>query len=109
MNVHIFRVTTEDRQGAVCDMGNPFTCEPLENQSEEIGGRKFYVHGRDTNGNVANIPDTFDLDLTAAVPAEGVHAWDFENVLDDANDITSWNKPILVVGLYDGKFLFLCI
>ena len=105
MNVHIFRVSTKEREMAVCDMAGPFTCKPLAEQTEAIG-RKFYVHGRDINGDVANIPSTFGVDNTSAVPGEGVHVWDFDNVLDVPGDNTSWNKPILVMGLYDGNTLY---
>lgn len=101
-NMHIFRVSPKSREEVFCeDMPNPFICEFVEEQPN-IEGRKFFVHGTDKDGNLANVPSSFSAALDTAVPGEGVHAWDFENTAE----VSDWDKPLLIEGLYDGGIQF---
>ena len=100
-NLHIFRVTPEDRQDVCCVMDGPFVCAPLADQTYS-NGKKFYVWGTDTDGNLANVPATFSGTTDTAVPGEASHAWD----LGGAQDVADWDKPILIEGLYDGSVQF---
>eukprot|EP00985_Skeletonema_marinoi_P011700 scaffold5562_cov156-Skeletonema_marinoi.AAC.4 len=102
-NLHIFRVTPEERLNARCPGGmlNPFIYKdpPFEQPTPE--GRAFYVWGKDTNDTIANIPDTFE-DGIDAVPGEAVHTFDH----DAAAPVADWFDPQLIMGLYDGKIRF---
>lgn len=77
MNLHTYRVTPEERLAATCEMNSPFTCDTLEAQTEP-NGRKFYVFGTGTDGEVANIPTFATERPDTAVPGEGTHAYDRE-------------------------------
>lgn len=98
-NIHVFYVTPKDRMNAFCKMANPFICSPLDEQTYP-NGRKFYVWGTDPDGAIANIPDSFTPGLDTAVPGEAVHAWDQAG----AEDVADWFDPLLIMGLYDGKY-----
>ena len=100
--MHIFRVSPKEREQVYCEeMDGPFICDFNATQPN-IEGRKFFVHGTDKDGNLANVPSSFSAALDTAVPGEGVHAWDIEG----AADVLAWNEPLLIEGLYDGMNLF---
>ena len=102
--MHIFRVSPEAREHVYCEeMPNPFICDFVAEQPN-IEGRKFFVHGTDANGNLANVPSSFSAPLDTAVPGEGVHAWDVEGAVD----VSVWDNPVLIEGLYDGMMIY-CI
>jgi len=101
-NLHVFRVTPEERLNARCadGMANPFICDfpPFEQPTPE--GRAFFVWGKDTNDAVANVPDTFTAATDTAVPGEAVHSWDHNLSVP----VADWFDPQLIMGLYDGKY-----
>lgn len=102
--MHIFRVSPKAREHVYCEeMPNPFICDFMEEQPN-IEGRKFFVHGTDADGNLANVPSSFSAPLDTAVPGEGVHAWNNAG----AADVADWDEPILIEGLYDGMMNY-CI
>lgn len=101
-NLHIFRVTPEERLNARCPDGmlNPFICKdpPFEQPTPE--GRAFYVWGKNANNSIANVPDTFE-DGIDAVPGEAVHTFD----RDASAPVADWFDPQLIMGLYNGKYI----
>mmetsp|Transcript_32246 Transcript_32246/g.55023 ORF Transcript_32246/g.55023 Transcript_32246/m.55023 type:complete len:349 (-) Transcript_32246:132-1178(-) len=103
-NLHIFRVTPEERLNARCPGGmlNPFICDfpPFEQPTPE--GRAFFVWGKDTNDAVANVPDTFMAATDTAVPGEAVHSWNHNLSVP----VAEWFEPQLIMGLYDGGIRF---
>lgn len=108
-NLHIFRVSPEQRLNVRCvdGMDNPFICAFPNNDNPYQGlfdeqptpeGRAFYVWGKDANGDVANVPATFDEPIDA-VPGEAIHIFDREA----SAPVADWFNPQLIMGLYDGK------
>lgn len=102
-NFHIFRVTPEERLNVRCPdgMANPFICQDPPFVQPTPEGKAFYVWGKDPDGNIANIPSTFE-DGIDAVPGEAVHAFDH----DAAAPVADWINPQLIMGLYDGGIQF---
>lgn len=114
--MHLFRVSPEEREQTYCkEMLNPFACNPYKEQPN-IEGRKFFLFGRDANGDLANVPQNFSLDLKSGVPGEGIHVWNVEGqkewegekvwTEESTSDVASWTEPVLVEGLYNGKSYF---
>lgn len=103
-NFHIFRVTPEERLNVRCPdgMANPFICQDPPFVQPTPEGKAFYVWGKDPDGNIANIPSSFE-DGIDAVPGEAVHAFDH----DAAAPVADWINPQLIMGLYDGKYLYI--
>ena len=95
----MFRVSPKDRENVYCkDMFNPFICT-FTSEQPNVEGRKFFVHGTNADGNLANVPEKFSAVLDTAVPGEAVHAWD----VDSAAPVADWSEPLLIEGLYDGE------
>lgn len=97
-NIHIFRVTPEERQAACCVMDGPIICAQLAEQTYS-NGRKFFVWGMDSDGKIANVPATYSAPTDTAVPGVGLHAYD----ANAAQNVADWDKPILIEGLYGGE------
>ena len=104
LNLHIFRITPEERESLFCDMLNPFICKyPPADIQPTVTGRNYFVVGKDAeSGQIANAPDTHTLTLDSAVPGEGLHA----SNLTEAASVEDWVNPILVTGLYGGGVQF---
>ena len=104
LNMHIFRITPEERDSLVCEMDNPFICmfPPAYVQSSTTG-KNYFILGLDaTSGMIANAPETHVYDVATAVPGEGLHAWN----RTDAADVDDWFNPLLITGLYGGGIQF---
>lgn len=104
LNLHLYRVSPQERETMVCDMLNPFICTfpPLGIQSSE-SGRNFFVIAKDAASDaVVNVPATFDYSLDSAVPGEGLH---LSNVIDPPL-VGDWFDPILALGTYGGTINF---
>ena len=82
-----------------CDMDGPFICDADVTKQTAVEGRKYFVWGTDSNGDIANIPIESSAFINTAVPGEGIHTWD-----DSTGAVADWVDPLLIVGLYDGKY-----
>jgi hypothetical protein len=112
-DMHFYTDPTEDREKRTCDQpaGAPI-CIPLSVAQTTNSGRAFFnintiwkqISGpaSEPTGQPANMPKNFTCDMEAAIPASGIHCWDY------ATNPTAmtWVEPVLIMGSYDGNIAF---
>jgi len=103
INMHIFRISPEERQTLTCDMLDPFICKFPPKTQSTIAGKKFFVIGSEAGSKrIVNAPENYTYQLDSALPGEGLHA--FNNAA--AAPVLDWFNPLLIMGLYDGQISF---
>ena len=107
---HLYRITSAQRDLMSCDIitGAPicaFPGGPPPDAQSTFAGKKFFAVGKVTagsdDGNIANMPELFTVDLGSAVPHSGIHVYD----IGGAVDVDQWTDPVLIIGSYDSQIV----